>query len=304
MTMTRLLQASSRRWLPRCRAVVLAIATTLATALPAVAQEVFPTPDAAIDALVDGLARHDDARVRAVLGPDYRRLLPLDELSEQDRTEFLAAWSRGHRIERSGATARLVLTDGWTLPIPVARRGEGWAFDTRAGQKEIQVRRIGRNELSAIKSVYAYYDAQREYAEEFRNDDRVLQYARRFLSSPGKRDGLYWPTGDGEPPSPAGPLFDTRDIKDGYFGYRFKILEAQGPSARGGARSYLSGGRLANGFALVAWPARYGETGVMTFLINHDGVAYQKNLGADTSAVAGAMTRFDPDPTWLALPPP
>ncbi len=122
------------------------------------------------------------------------------------------------------------------------------------------------------------------------------EYARRFLSSPGKRDGLYWPTADGEPPSPAGPLFDTRDIKDGYFGYRFKILEAQGPSASGGVRSYLSRGHLVNGFALVAWPARYGETGVMTFLINHDGVAYQKNLGVDTAAIAGAMTRFDPNP--------
>jgi hypothetical protein len=296
-------QASHRRWLPRCSAAML-LAATLIAALPAIAQQVFRTPDEAVDALVDGLARHDDTRVRAVLGPDYRLLLPLDALSEQDRTEFLAAWSQGHRIELSGDTAKLVLRDGWTLPIPVTRRGEGWAFDTRAGRNEVRTRRIGRNELAAMRSVYAYYDAQREYAEQFRNGDGVLEYARRFLSNPGKRDGLYWPTADGEPPSPAGPLFDTRDIKDGYFGYRFKILEAQGPSASGGARSYLSRGRLANGFALVAWPARYGETGVMTFLINHDGVAYQKNLGVDTAAIAGAMTRFDPNPTWVALPPP
>lgn len=280
------------------------LVATLAATLPAIAQQVFPTPDEAVDALVDGLARSDDTRVRAVLGPDYRRLLPLDTLSEQDRTDFLAAWSQGHRIERSGETAKLVLSDGWTLPIPVLRRGAGWAFDTRAGQNEVRTRRIGRNELAAMKSVYAYYDAQREYAEQFRNRDGVLEYARRFLSNPGKRDGLYWPTAGGEPPSPAGPLFDTRDIKDGYFGYRFKILEAQGPSASGGARSYLSRGHLTNGFALVAWPARYGETGVMTFLINHDGVAYQKNLGVDTAAIAGAMTRFDPSPAWVALPPP
>jgi hypothetical protein len=280
------------------------LVVALAITLPAIAQQVFPTPDEAVDALVDGLARHDDARVRAVLGPDYRRLLPLDALPEQDRIDFLAAWSQGHRIERRGATANLVLSDGWTLPIPVARHGEGWAFDTRAGQNEVRTRRIGRNELAAMQSVYAYYDAQREYAEQFRNGDGALEYARRFLSSPGKRDGLYWPAADGEPPSPAGPLFDTRDIKDGYFGYRFKILESQGPSASGGARSYLSRGHLANGFALVAWPARYGETGVMTFLINHDGVAYEKNLGGDTAAIAGAMTRFDPNPTWVALPPP
>jgi hypothetical protein len=296
-------QKPERHWWPRRGAEALLV-VVLAATLPAFAQQIFPTPDAAVDALVDGLARHDDTRVRAVLGPDYRRLLPLDALSEQDRTDFLAAWSKGHRIELSGATAKLVLSDGWTLPIPAVRRGEGWAFDTGAGQREVRTRRIGRNELAAMKSVYAYYDAQREYAEQFRNGAGVLEYARRFVSSPGKRDGLYWPTGYGESPSPAGPLFDTRDIKDGYFGYRFKILEAQGPSASGGARSYLSRGHLANGFALVAWPARYGESGVMTFLINHDGVAYEKNLGIDTAAIASAMTRFDPNPTWVALPPP
>ncbi len=163
-------QASQRRWLPRRGAAMLLVAILAAT-LPAIAQQVFPTPDEAVDALVDGLARHDDTRVRAVLGPDYRRLLPLDTLSEQDRTDFLAAWSQGHRIERSGETAKLVLSDGWTLPIPVARRGEGWAFDTRAGQNEVRTRRIGRNELAAMKSVYAYYDAQREYAEQFRSGD-------------------------------------------------------------------------------------------------------------------------------------
>ncbi len=296
-------QESGRRWWPRRGAVMLFVAA-LAAAVPAIAQEVFPTPDAAVDALVDGLARNDDARLRAVLGPGYRRLLPLDTLAEEDRIDFLAAWSQGHRVERSGATAKLVLSDGWALPIPIVSRGQGWAFDTRAGQAEVRIRRMGRNELAAIKSVYAYYDAQREYAEQDRNGDGVLEYARRFLSSPGKRDGLYWPRPDGELPSPAGPLFDTRDIKGGYYGYRFRILEAQGPAANGGARSYLTRGRLADGFALVAWPVRYGETGVMTFLINHDGVAYQKNLGVGTAAIAGAMTRFDPDTTWAALPPP
>jgi hypothetical protein len=304
MTMRQARQQASGRsgWSRRGAAVLFAV--SLAAAVPTLAQGLFPTPEAAVEALVDGLARHDDASVRAVIGPDYRRLLPLDALSEADRTDFLAAWSRGHRIERSGDTARLVLSDGWVLPIPIARRGEGWAFDTRAGEDEIRIRRIGRNELAAINSVYAYYDAQREYAEQDRNGDGVLEYARRFLSTPGKTDGLYWPTREGEAPSPAGPLFDTRDIKDGYYGYRFRILEAQGPAASGGARGYLAQGRLANGFAAVAWPARYGETGVMTFLINHDGVAYQKNLGVGTAAIAGAMTRFDPDPSWVALPPP
>jgi hypothetical protein len=294
---------SMRRWWPRAGAAVLLVAALTATA-PAIAQKTFTTPEAAVEMLVDSLARHADDEVRAVLGPDYRRLMPLDEVSEDDRLDFLAAWSRGHRIERNEADARLVLGDGWTLPIPIVRRGEAWAFDVRAGIEELRVRRIGRDELAAIKAMYAYYDAQREYAEQDRNGDGVLEYARRFLSQPGKHDGLYWPTPEGETPSPAGPLFDTRDIKDGYYGYRFKILEAQGPAASGGARSYLTRDKLTNGFALVAWPARYGETGVMSFLVNHDGVVYQRNLGTASATVAGAMTRFDPDTNWAALPPP
>ena len=280
------------------------LVAALTTSAPTVAQQTFPTPEAAVEMLVDGLARHADDEVRAVLGPDYRRLMPLDAVSEDDRLDFLAAWSRGHRIERNGAEARLVLEDGWTLPIPIVRRGERWAFDVRAGVEELRVRRIGRNELSAIKSMHAYVDAQREYAAQDRNGDGVLEYARRFLSRPGQHDGLYWSTPVGEPASPAGPLFDTRDVKDGYYGYRFRILEAQGPAASGGARSYLTRDMLTNGFAMIAWPAHYGETGVMSFLVSHDGVVYQKNLGTASASIAGAMTRFDPDTTWVALPPP
>ena len=280
------------------------LVAALTTSAPTVAQQTFPTPEAAVEMLVDGLARHADDEVRAVLGPDYRRLMPLDAVSEDDRLDFLAAWSRGHRIERNGAEARLVLEDGWTLPIPIVRRGERWAFDVRAGVEELRIRRIGRNELSAIKAMHAYVDAQREYAAQDRNGNGVLEYARRFLSQPGQHDGLYWSTPDGEAASPAGPLFDTRDIKDGYYGYRFRILEAQGPAASGGARSYLTRDMLTNGFAMVAWPAHYGETGVMSFLVSHDGVVYQKNLGTASASIAGAMTRFDPDSTWVALPPP
>jgi hypothetical protein len=294
--------ASTRARWPRTGAALLLAAALVA--MPAAAQKAFSTPDAAVEALVDGLARHDDSEVRVVLGPEYRRLMPLDGGFEEDRTNFLAAWSQGHRVDRSATDARLVLKDGWVLPIPIVRRGEGWIFDVRAGEDELRTRRIGRNELAAINSMYAYLDAQREYATQDRNGDGVLEYARRILSTPGKHDGLYWPTADGEPPSPAGPLLDTRDLKDGYHGYRFRILDAQGPAASGGARSYLSRGKLANGFALVAWPARYGETGVMSFLINHDGVVYQNNLGPASAAIAGAMTRFDPDATWTPLPPP
>jgi hypothetical protein len=170
--------------------------------------------------------------------------------------------------------------------------------------EELRVRRIGRNELAVVEALQGYCDAQREYAEEDRDGDGVLEYARRFSSGPGKHDGLYWATPEGEPMSPAGPLFDTGDVTDGYHGYRFRILEAQGAAASGGARPYLSGGHLANGFAIVAWPARHGETGVMAFVVNHDGVVYQKNLGVASAASAAAMTRFEPDATWVPLPPP
>jgi hypothetical protein len=230
--------------------------------------------------------------------------MPLDPVSEEDRKGFLAAWAQGHRVERDGASARLVLGDGWTLPIPIVRRGEGWVFDAPAGVEEIRLRRIGRNELAAIAALRGLLDAEREYAEEDRNGDGVLEYARRFTSSPGQRDGLYWPTAEDEPESPAGPLFETEGVEDGYHGYRFRILEAQGPAADGGARSYLSAGRLVNGFAAVAWPARYGETGVMTFAINHEGVVHQSDLGPDTAAVASAMTLYDPSARWVALPSP
>jgi hypothetical protein len=276
----------------------------LALAPFAAAQAPFPTPEAAVDALVDGLARHDDAEVRRVLGNGFARVLPLGDASEGDRTDFLAAWAKGHRIERTADRAQLVLADGWTLPIPLVARDGTWRFDVAAGAVEMQIRRIGRNELATINAMYAYGDAQREYAVEDRNGDGVLEYARRVLSRPGQRDGLFWPTTDDEPPSPAGPLLATEDLRDGYHGYRFRILQAQGPAAYGGARSYVRNGRMTDGFALVAWPARYGDTGVMTFIVNHDGVVYQKDLGPRTAVVAPAITRFDPGAGWTALPAP
>jgi hypothetical protein len=282
----------------------LLLAAALAAASPAAAQQAFATPEAAVDALVRGLNPVDEKALSTVLGPSYRQLMPLDPLSEEDRKGFLTAWEKGHRVEPHGTGARLVLSDGWTLPIPIVRRGEGWVFDAAAGIEETRLRRIGRNELAAIAALRGVFDAQREYAGEDRNADGVLEYARRFTSRPGQRDGLYWPTADDEPESPAGPLFETEGVADGYHGYRFRILEAQGAAADGGARSYSSGGRLVNGFAAVAWPARYGETGVMTFAINHDGVVYQRDVGPDTAAAASAMTLYDPDARWLALPLP
>lgn len=289
----------------RSRRVIAALAAALLPlAQPVWAQEAFASPEAAFDALVDGLARHDDAEVRRALGANYAKVLPLGDNLEHDRVDFLAAWAKGHRVERRGDRAHLVLGDGWSLPLPVTSRNGAWHFDLAAGAEEMQVRRIGRNELAAIHAMLAYVDAQRDYATADRNGDGQLEYARRIVSRPGHFDGLYWPTWDGEPPSPAGPLLDTADLRGGYHGYRFRILQAQGPAADGGRRSYVRNGRMTDGFGLVAWPVRYGETGVMTFIVNHDGVVYQKDLGANTAEAAAAIRRFDPGTGWLALPAP
>ncbi len=285
-----------------------ALLFTLVLSAPCAAagtQKTFASPEIALEALVDSLARNDDAEMRAILGLKYDYLLPLNNLTAEDRLVFLGAWAKGHRILRDSDTvARLEVSSGWTLPIPLVRTANGWVFDTRAGKEEMRTRRIGRNELAAIETMRAYVEAQREYAAQDRNSDGIREFAQKILSSPGKQDGLSWPTPPGEPESPAGPLLETKDLKDGYHGYRFRILKAQGKAAPGGARSYVKDGRMTEGFALIGWPARYGETGLMTFVVNQDGIVYQKHLWPNSAAIAGAMTRFDPDPSWTALPTP
>lgn len=294
----------SNRWLKVTAALICALAMSVSCAV-AGTQKVFATPEIAAEALVDSLARNDDVEMRAILGVEYERMLSLDDLASEDRLAFFAAWAKGRRILRDSDTfARLELSSGWTLPIPLVRSGGGWIFDTRAGKDEMRIRRIGRNELAAIQTMYAFVDAQREYAAQDRNGDGVLEFAKKIISSPGKQDGLYWPTAGDEPESPAGPLLETKDLKEGYHGYRFRILKAQGKAAPGGARNYVKGGRMSEGFALVGWPARYGETGLMTFAVNQDGTVYQKHLGPRSADIAGAMTRFDPDASWTALPAP
>ncbi len=294
----------TNRWLQG----IAALLCTLALSGPAVAagtQRTFASPEMAVEALVDGVARNDGAEVRAILGIKSEKLVPLDSVSLDDRLTFLAAWAQGHRILNDGdKAARLELSTGWTLPIPLARTSQGWVFNTEAGKAEVRIRRIGRNELAAIETLHAYVDAQREYAGQDRNGDGIGEFAQKIISSPGKQDGLYWPTADGEPESPAGPLLDTRNLKDGYHGYRFRILKAQGKAAPGGEKSYVRNGHMSEGFAAVAWPARPGESGLMSFIVNQDGVVYQKYLGPNTAAVAQAMTRFDPDSSWTALPRP
>src|SRR5512137_1452607 len=248
---------------------------------------------------VGGLARNDDAQVKTVLGPDFRRYIPAEATSANDRTNFLEAWSRGHKVVTAGDSAMVeVGTNGWTMPIPLVKTASGWQFDTKAAPAEMRTRRIGRNELAAIQVALAYTDAQEEYYA--RNPDRqsVKHFAMRPLSSPGKRDGLYWASLTGEPESPLGAGFADAKPGQAYHGYLYRVLTAQGKDAPGGARSYVRNGLMTDGYALIAWPAKWGDTGVMTFIVSKDGVVYQKNLGPQTDTVARSIAAYNPDSSW------
>jgi len=284
---------------------IIAVTAALALAPSAYAQKSFPTPEAAADALVDGIARHDGDAIRVVVGPDYNKYIPASHTDPDDVTNFLAAWSRAHKIVPAGDDKAFLGagTNGWTLPIPIVKTAAGWHFDTKGSPEEMRVRRIGRNELAAIQVALAYTDAQEEYRRNDWNGDGVKEYATRGLSSPGKRDGLYWASLPGEPESPLGPDFADAKVGQPYHGYLYRILTAQGKNAPGGARNYIKGGHMTEGYALVAWPAKYEDTGVMTFIVNQDGVVYQKNLGPKTDAEARAIKAFDPDSTWQKVPP-
>ena len=279
---------------------IAALAASLAVAPAVFAQSAYPTPEAAAEALVDGIARHDGDAIKAVVGADYRNYVPAASVDPEDVTNFLEAWARAHAIVPAGADKAFlgVGKNGWTLPIPIVKTAAGWRFDTKAAPDEMRVRRIGRNELAAIQVALAYTDAQDEYRARDWNGDGVLEYATRGLSSPGKRDGLYWASLPGEPESPLGAEFADAKPGQPYHGYLYKILTAQGKDAPGGARSYIRNGHMTEGYALVAWPAKYGDTGVMTFIVNQDGIVYQKNLGADTGAAARAITAYNPDASW------
>ena len=283
----------------------LAVATlaALAALMPSLAsaQKAFPTAEAAGNAFIDAAATNDDAAMREVLGANYRRFVPAESVKADDRTAFLYASSKGRKIITDGPDhAHLTVgTEGWKLPIPLVKTADGWRFDIIAGKEEMRIRRIGRNELAAMQALLAFYDAQKDYALADRNGNDVLEYAQKFRSTPGKKDGLVWPN---DPASPLGPLYGS-ETKDGvYHGYRFRILTAQGPAAKDGARDYVVKGRMTQGFAAVAWPDKWDDSGVMTFIVSHDGKVYQKNLGSGTDAAARAMTRYNPDKSWMLVP--
>jgi hypothetical protein len=278
-----------------------------------VAQKTFPTPEAASRALADAVRGVNRAALLTVLGPQSERwLFTGDDVTDRaDWKKFLAAYDLKNAIVKEGdAKAFLeVGNDNWLFPAPLVKRGDTWVFDAEAGREETARRRIGRNELSTIQTLLAVVDAQREYAAADADQNGFNDYARKFISSAGKKDGLYWPAKPGETPSPLGPLVGAAASegygkKTGagtpipYHGYYYRLLTTQGREAAGGAYSYLVNGRMIGGFSVVAYPAKYGVSGVMTFLVNHDGVIYEKDLGSTTNTQAAKMSQYNPDKTW------
>ena len=269
----------------------------------------FATAEAAANALTEALRGDDDTAVSAILGPSWRDFVPASKEDEdRARARYLAGWDANHKVVVTDNSRAVIEagTTGWTMPIPIVKDGAEWRFDLEAGRKEIVARRIGRNELAVVQTLLAIVDAQREYATLDPMKLGVPAYARRLLSSPGKKDGLYWEPAPGEPESPLGPAVAKAQAQlqakgepgEGYYGYHFRLLYGQGPAAHGGAHDYLVKGRMIAGFAVIAWPVGYGETGVMTFMVNQRGDVYEQDLGADTAKRAAAVTLFNPDKGW------
>jgi hypothetical protein len=274
------------------------------------AQRTFATPEEAVTALVGAVKADKLPELRQVLGNAGGTLTSGDKVADRAAADaFIAAYDAKHAVNVDGDKATLVIgKDDFPFAFPLVRRGDRWRFDTAAGIEELNARRIGENELTTIKVLQAIVDAQREYASADRDGDGVVTYARRILSSPGKRDGLYWKTRPGEPQSPLGELIahasaegygkDNSKGPKPYHGYYFRALKGQAPIGDNPAQDYVVRGRAIGGFAVVAYPARYGRSGIMTFIVNQDGTVYESDLGPSTAARAGAMTKFDPGKGW------
>jgi len=292
---------------------------TLPVRAPAADEQTFATPQEAIKALVAAARNNDTNAIRLIFGPAGHELISPDvvQATEEFKLFVQGLAEKTQLVNNSESNATLELgVDGWPFPIPLVKEGAQWHFDTAAGSEEILARRIGRNEMGALNVCNAYVVAQREYASEDRMGDGVLAYAQFLRSTPGTHDGLFWPTNQpGEELSPLGPLVAQarvegyhrtstmlNDEQAPYHGYYFKILTRQGKHAPGDKYNYIINGRMIAGFALVAWPAEWGNTGVMTFVVNQSGVVFQKNLGPKTVKIASAITTYDPDGTWLPAP--
>ena len=277
----------------------------------------FSTPHSAVAALAAALETRDLVAMRRLLGPETEGLVSSGDTARDrsDREGFLARYRARHEIVAGGPDDAMLQVgdDEWPLPVPLLRRNGRWRFDGDAAVNELLARRIGANELRTIDVMRGFVDAQQEYAAVGHDGDAPGIYARVLRSDPGRQNGLYWEVSAGEAPSPAGPFLAAASAEGykasasangpaPYHGYVYRMLFSQGPAADGGAREYVADGKLTGGFSLLAYPAEYGETGVMTFMVNQDGLVWQRNLGPKTGEVAAAITQFDPDSSWTPIP--
>ena len=291
--------------------VVVVLAAVLAGAQQA-NEKTFSSPGEAVLALYNAAKASDDATILTIFGSSANDIVHTgDAVADKNMVAgFVTRYDQMHRVvlEPDGNATLYIGADNWPLPIPIAKNASGaWYFDTEAGKNEILYRRVGRNENDAIDILHALVEAQMDYASQMHDGSTTKQYAMKFISDEGKQNGLYWKTADNQDTSPIGPLLvsaagEGYAMKQGqaapYHGYYYRILTKQGAAAKGGAKDYVVNGQLTKGFAFVAYPAEYQNSGVMTFVVNQDGVVYEKDLGADTGKIASAMTDYNPDKTW------
>lgn len=281
-------------------------ATSVPHAAVGQAQQTFASPEAAMAALLDALSAQDDAALIGIFGAEYEDEILGDDrdAARDEQARFVAAANTSLELRPDGEGRRIAYVGprAWPLPIPIVFSEGAWRFDTEEGIDELANQRIGGNELRTIDTMRAYVAAQNEYASADRDGDEVLEYAQHILSSPGEHDGLYWPSAADQPPSPIGPLLaaavETREAGDSYNGYRYRVLTRQGASPPGGAYDYVINGNMIAGFALIAWPAEYDHSGIMTFIVNHQGKVYERDLGPETAEIVAALDVYDPDATW------
>ena len=292
--------------------LIVGIALVAPSAHARPAQRTFASAEAAVAALVDAAKIGDGKQLDPLFGPGAQQVLPSgDPVADREaRERFVERAAERTHLERVGDDFAVlsVGADDWPFPIPLMKEGAGWRFDTEAGKAELLNRRIGRNELFTIRICAEYVAAQRDYAARMRASGGAAEYAQRLRSTPGKRDGLYWDAAEGEPESPIGPLFAAASregyrpgqhvVPEPFHGYVYKQLTAAGPHAPGGARAYIKEGKMTRGFALLAYPVRYGASGVMTFVVNEQGIVFQKDLGPRTGEIAAKTTTYDPDDSW------
>jgi hypothetical protein len=298
--------------------VAIAVALLVASCAPQAEEGMFATPEDGVRVLIDTVKGGDLEALVRLFGAEGRDLVSGSDPTTGRRNQqvFLTAIAEQWRLEERGPDTRelIVGNEDWPFPIPLVRDARGWRFDAAAGREEILARRIGRNELAVIEVCRAYVGAQRAYARAGHDGKQAGLYAQRFNSERGTQNGLYWPSRRGQPRSPLGELvagasadgydLGARRASEPFHGYQFRILTGQGPAAPGGEMDYIRKGEMSGGFALIAWPGQYDATGIMTFIVNADGVVHEKDLGADTAAAAAAIARYDPDATWRPVQAP